>query len=874
VVAASWVRLLTVGVARRVICVFSALLCLSAAGGVLVSTASASYTQTIDSSNSLNAVSCVPGTTDCVVSDSKGNVLYSTNVSATSEATWKTWSGPSGESPSQAVDCPSSSLCLLADGKESTGGKLYYATSLGGSWSEASNPAYGIDAISCASSSFCVDGQNGGGFFRYSTSPASTKWELEEQGSASMNGVFCLSSSFCAIADSVGDVHIATSTSVIESSSWRSTDVDGSSALHGIACVSTTSCVAVDGAGNVLKLTVASKGEATVSKHDIDGTNSLTAVTCSGSSTCVTVDNAGNVFVSTNGGESWSKEYALSDKLTSVSCASSSLCLAADTTGKVTAFAPTSSTAPVNIVAPSVSDEAPWGNWLEGQKLVATSGTWTGTEPISYGYQWESCNSEGAACVNISGATEATFMPTSTNVGGTLRVVVTATNSGGSAKATSAATQIISAQSTPEAHVINGAGQTVQSYGNNYIGSAGGQIQQAEAYAHAHNDAEVTLDPGTFLIQHKGGVSAGKLGAYCYGIFAYGNVRLRGANGSPSTIEADAGPHACEGLGYSEKHTEEYLYPLLYMGANSENQEEVATKLHVENMVLDANNEAYAALMVGNVSGSEALVQYITTQESLLTGIWVANATGTSSAPALVRYNTIRNAGSDGIVANGAYITVEGNTVSNAGYRNYDSNAISGGENNIDIDSNVVENSLVGIGLEGNEYGDYTTVYNNEIRNDCMGIEIAGEHDDTIDDNRQYDNAGQNACATPGCSQGGTCEPGFELGLRLVNSYNNFAYGNSFNGNGYGKGIVLWGTGTGHATEWNYIGLTWKIYEEYPGPIVGNTISDFANAMTIEGPSEYNGGNALWGNNGSTSGPCVYVNGDQNMADNSPESCN
>jgi streptogramin lyase len=306
--------------------------------------ASSATTQAIDSGNSLNAASCIPSTTDCVVSDSRGNAYYATNVSTTSNATWNAWSGPSGQSPSQAVDCPTSSLCLLADGKESAGGKLYYATSLGGSFSEAYGPAYGVDAISCPSSSLCVDGQDGAGYFRYSTSPASTSWTLEQQGAASMKGVFCLSSSFCAIADSEGRVHVATSTSQIESSSWKETDVNGSTALNGVACTSATSCVAVDGAGNVLNLTIESSGAATASKHNIDGTNSLTAVTCTGSSTCVTVDNAGNVFVSTNGGETWTKQDQLSDKLTSVSCASSTLCVAADTTGNVTALSPTTST--------------------------------------------------------------------------------------------------------------------------------------------------------------------------------------------------------------------------------------------------------------------------------------------------------------------------------------------------------------------------------------------------------------------------------------------------------------------------------------------------------------------------------------------------
>jgi hypothetical protein len=291
------------------------------------------YTQTVDSGNSLNAVSCIPATTDCVVSDSKGNAFYTTKASATSSATWTTWKGPV-ESASEAVDCPSSSVCLLADG-----GNLYYATSLGGSWTLAYAPSFGVDAISCASSSFCVDGQNGAGYFRYATNPASTSWTLEQQGSASMNGVSCMSSSFCAMVSGAGYVYVAGTTSQIESSSWTATDVDGSSALHGVACASTTSCLAVDGAGNVLKLAI-SEGKATATKQDIDGTSNLTAITCASSSICVTVDSIGNIFVTTNGGTSWTKEAATGTDLTGVSCASTSLCAAVDTTGKVTTFNP------------------------------------------------------------------------------------------------------------------------------------------------------------------------------------------------------------------------------------------------------------------------------------------------------------------------------------------------------------------------------------------------------------------------------------------------------------------------------------------------------------------------------------------------------
>jgi hypothetical protein len=230
---------------------------------------------------------------------------------------------------------------MLAAGSHSGfGGDLYHAGSLGGAWTLSFSPSYGVDAISCSSSSFCVEGQDGDGYFRYSTSPGSTSWTLEQQGTAAMKAVSCLSSSFCVIADGSGSVHGATTTAQVESSGWTSTKVDGTTSLNGVACTSTTSCVAVDSAGNALKLAIASGGAATATTNHIDGTNSLTAVACPSSSKCVAVDNKGNVFVSGNAGETWTLQYQWSDNLTSVSCPSVSLCVAADTSGAVFGFLP------------------------------------------------------------------------------------------------------------------------------------------------------------------------------------------------------------------------------------------------------------------------------------------------------------------------------------------------------------------------------------------------------------------------------------------------------------------------------------------------------------------------------------------------------
>ncbi len=92
---------------------------------------------------------------------------------------------------------------------------------------------------------------------------------------------------------------------------------------------------------------------------------------------------------------------------------------------------------PKNTALPSLS-----GSAVEGQTLSATKGTWTGS-PTSYAYQWENCNSSGASCSNVSGATAASYKLLAEDVGLTMRVVVKASNAGGSTSASSAATATV-----------------------------------------------------------------------------------------------------------------------------------------------------------------------------------------------------------------------------------------------------------------------------------------------------------------------------------------------------------------------------------------------------------------------------------------------
>jgi RHS repeat-associated protein len=102
---------------------------------------------------------------------------------------------------------------------------------------------------------------------------------------------------------------------------------------------------------------------------------------------------------------------------------------------------------PVETALPTIS-----GELLVGQVLSAGAGSWSALPAPSYTYQWQRCNSAGESCSNISGATSATYTLASGDEGHTLRVVVTATNSLGSAASTSPATPLLAGAPTTEYH--------------------------------------------------------------------------------------------------------------------------------------------------------------------------------------------------------------------------------------------------------------------------------------------------------------------------------------------------------------------------------------------------------------------------------------
>jgi PKD repeat protein len=118
----------------------------------------------------------------------------------------------------------------------------------------------------------------------------------------------------------------------------------------------------------------------------------------------------------------------------------------ASATSAASAVIASTPTAPTDVLSPTVE-----GALTEGQTLSAKPGTWYGSEPISYGYQWQRCNEEGEECADIAGATSETYVLAEADVGATIRVLVTATNSAGSESAESPAGETVGAPGPPAA---------------------------------------------------------------------------------------------------------------------------------------------------------------------------------------------------------------------------------------------------------------------------------------------------------------------------------------------------------------------------------------------------------------------------------------
>ena len=90
----------------------------------------------------------------------------------------------------------------------------------------------------------------------------------------------------------------------------------------------------------------------------------------------------------------------------------------------------TQTTGPSSTTLPAVA-----GISQQGKQLTGSTGLWSGSGAIGYGYQWYRCDAAGAHCTSVHGATKPTYTLVAKDVGQTLGFAVHATDVTGTATA-------------------------------------------------------------------------------------------------------------------------------------------------------------------------------------------------------------------------------------------------------------------------------------------------------------------------------------------------------------------------------------------------------------------------------------------------------
>jgi hypothetical protein len=159
---------------------------------------------------------------------------------------------------------------------------------------------------------------------------------------------------------------------------------------------------------------------------------------------------------------------------------------ASNVTGSTTATSLQSSVvppppAPVNTALPKIS-----GTLKVSDTLSASTGTWSNS-PTSYVYQWEDCSASGASCKGIAGAATSSYVLQISDAGATIRVVVTATNLGGSTAASSAASALVPTPPAPVNTVLPKISGTPE-VGYTLSASSGTWLNSPTSYAYQWED--------------------------------------------------------------------------------------------------------------------------------------------------------------------------------------------------------------------------------------------------------------------------------------------------------------------------------------------------------------------------------------------------
>lgn len=118
-------------------------------------------------------------------------------------------------------------------------------------------------------------------------------------------------------------------------------------------------------------------------------------------------------------------------------------------------YGTTSGVLPVNTAAPVITDTTSVNRFQVGDTLTSSAGTWTNS-PTSYSYNWQDCTPNTSTCTNPNVSDQHCSNPTNGcpyaltagDVGYTVRMVLTASNTAGNATAYSSQTPAVVSSST------------------------------------------------------------------------------------------------------------------------------------------------------------------------------------------------------------------------------------------------------------------------------------------------------------------------------------------------------------------------------------------------------------------------------------------
>lgn len=129
--------------------------------------------------------------------------------------------------------------------------------------------------------------------------------------------------------------------------------------------------------------------------------------------------------------------------------------------------------APANTSLPAIS-----GSAQVGQMLSVSTGTWSGTPPFTFIYEWQRCNASGSSCTSIADATDRSYTVVSADSGKRLGALVTALTGSGAGRIRSSLSEIVVGGQTAPANtrppVVSGVaevGQTLLATNGSWTGT-------------------------------------------------------------------------------------------------------------------------------------------------------------------------------------------------------------------------------------------------------------------------------------------------------------------------------------------------------------------------------------------------------------------